>query len=102
MAVKNADAPAEDRKAFLEELIVRRELAVNFVRFNPNYENFDSCEPWADVTHANMPRCPCLPLHEKQLENAETHDPLWNAAQKQMVLTGWMHGYLRCIGPRRS
>ena len=32
---------------------------------------------------------------EKQLENAESHDPLWNAAQKQMVLTGWMHGYLR-------
>jgi len=35
-------------------------------------------------------------LHsDKQLENVETHDPLWNAAQKQMVLTGWMHGYLR-------
>ena len=32
---------------------------------------------------------------EKQLEQAETHDPLWNAAQKQMVLTGWMHNYLR-------
>ena len=32
---------------------------------------------------------------EGQLENAETHDPLWNAAQKQMVLMGWRHGYLR-------
>ena len=32
---------------------------------------------------------------EKQLEQAQTHDPLWNAAQKQMVLTGWMHNYLR-------
>ncbi len=96
MAVKNADAPAEDRKAFLEELIVRRELAVNFVRFNRNYENFDACEPWADVTqrkHLSDPR-PYL-YSEKQLEDAETHDPLWNAAQKQMVLTGWMHGYLR-------
>ena len=52
LAVQRADAPAEDRNAFLEELIVRRELAVNFVRFNRNYENFDACEPWADVTHA--------------------------------------------------
>ena len=96
MAVRNADAPAEDRQAFLEELIVRRELAVNFVRFNRNYKNFDACEPWADVTqrkHARDPR-PYL-YSEKQLENAETHDPLWNAAQKQMVLSGWMHGYLR-------
>jgi deoxyribodipyrimidine photo-lyase len=96
MAVKNADAPAEDRKAFLEELIVRRELAVNFVRFNPNYENFDSCEPWADVTHRKHAADARAYLYtEKHLENAETHDPLWNAAQKQMVLTGWMHGYLR-------
>lgn len=96
LAVQRAEAPAQDRKAFLEELIVRRELAVNFVRFNPNYENFDSCEPWADVTqrkHARDPRQ--YSYCEKQLENAETHDPLWNAAQKQMALTGWMHGYLR-------
>jgi deoxyribodipyrimidine photo-lyase len=96
LAVQDAMAPLQDRQAFLEELIVRRELAVNFVRFNPNYENFDSCEPWADVTqrkHAQDPRQ--YLYNERQLENADTHDPLWNAAQKQMVLTGWMHGYLR-------
>ena len=72
------------------------ELAVNFVRFNANYENFDSCEPWADGTqrkHAQDARQ--YLYNERQLENAETHDPLWNAAQKEMVLTGWMHGYLR-------
>ena len=96
LAVKSAHAPLQDRKAFLEELIVRRELAVNFVRFNSNYESFDSSEPWADRS---------LRIHlgderkylytEQQLENAETHDPLWDAAQKQMVLAGWMHGYLR-------
>jgi len=96
LAVRSADAPAQERNAYLEELIVRRELAINFVRFNSNYESFDSSEPWADRTlrmHARDPR-PHL-YTEKQLENAETHDPLWNAAQKQMVLTGWMHGYLR-------
>lgn len=96
LAVRSSAVPSQDRKAFLEELIVRRELAVNFVRFNADYEKFDSCEPWADLTlrlHIRDPR-PSL-YTESQLENAETHDPLWNAAQKQMVLTGWMHGYLR-------
>jgi deoxyribodipyrimidine photo-lyase len=96
LAVKNADAPAEDKKAFLEELIVRRELAVNFVRYNAAYDRFDACEPWADRTlreHlADRRKQVCS---ETQLEQAETHDPLWNAAQKQMMLTGWMHGYLR-------
>jgi deoxyribodipyrimidine photo-lyase len=96
LAVQQADAPVEDRKAYLEELIVRRELAINFVRFNAHYENFEACEPWADVTHRKHAQDRRRYLYtERQLENAESHDPLWNAAQKQMVLTGWMHGYLR-------
>jgi deoxyribodipyrimidine photo-lyase len=96
LAVSESHAPAADREAFLEELIVRRELAINFVRFNPDYDSFNASEPWADQTlriHAKDPRNHLYT--EKQLDNAETHDPLWNAAQKQMVLTGWMHGYLR-------
>jgi deoxyribodipyrimidine photo-lyase len=75
---------------------VRRELAINFVRFNANYENFEACEPWADVTYRKHAHDRRRYLYtERQLENAESHDPLWNAAQKQMALTGWMHGYLR-------
>lgn len=96
LAVKDGDARAIDRQAFLEELIVRRELAVNFVRYNPHYDSADACEPWAARTlraHARDERK--FLYREAQLENAETHDPLWNAAQKQMVLTGWMHGYMR-------
>jgi deoxyribodipyrimidine photo-lyase len=96
LAIQESTAPVQDRAAFLEELIVRRELAVNFVRYNSNYENFDACEAWAKVTlrkHAQDKRR-FLYTH-RQLQNAETHDPLWNAAQKQMVLSGWMHGYLR-------
>lgn len=96
LAVKEADAPAADRAAFLEEFIVRRELAINFVRFNPAYDSFDASEPWADRTLRAHLRDPRKTIYsEAQLEAAETHDPLWNAAQKQMVLTGWMHGYLR-------
>jgi deoxyribodipyrimidine photo-lyase len=96
LAVRDADAPTRDRDAFLEELIVRRELAVNFVRYNAAYDRLDSAEPWAMRTlaaHCSDPR-----PHRytpQQLEQAETHDPLWNAAQRQMVCTGWMHGYLR-------
>ncbi len=95
-AVKTADAPQVAREAFLEQLIVRRELAVNFVRFNPMYDSMECLEPWADRSLAQhaFDRRPIL-YSEKELQNAETHDPLWNAAQKQLLLTGWMHNYLR-------
>lgn len=96
LAVQNADAPKADKDAFLNQIITWRELAVNFVRFNPNYDNFECAEPWAHRTlakHAKDLR-PIL-YTERQLENAETHDQLWNAAQMQMVNTGWMHNYMR-------
>jgi deoxyribodipyrimidine photo-lyase len=95
-AVRDADAPAVDRDAFLEEFIVRRELAVNFVRFNPRYETIAGCEPWAIRTLDAHRRDERRPRYvREQLESAVTHDPLWNAAQIQMVESGWMHGYLR-------
>lgn len=96
LAVKNANAPKEDREASLEQMIVRRELAINFVKFNPNYDRLQAAEPWALRTLKEHQRDEREYLYtEKQLENAETHDPLWNAAQQQMVISGWMHGYLR-------
>ena len=96
LAVMNADVPARDREAFLEEMIVRRELAINFVRYNLNYDRLRGCESWALRTlaaHARDRR-PFIYTY-RQLERAQTHDPLWNAAQTQMVRTGWMHSYLR-------
>jgi len=96
LAAQKADAPNADKEAFLNQIVVWRELAVNLVRFNPNYDNFECGEPWAHRTlaaHANDDR-PVL-YSERQLEDAETHDTLWNAAQIQMVTTGWMHNYLR-------
>lgn len=96
LAVRDAGGPAADRDAFLEEFIVRRELAVNFVRYNPRYDSLACAEPWAQRTlreHAADKRP--HPYTARQLENAETHDPLWNAAQRQMAVTGWMHGYVR-------
>jgi deoxyribodipyrimidine photo-lyase len=96
LAIDQADAPQADKEAFLSQLITWRELAVNLVRFHPDYDSFECAEPWAHRTlakHASDPR-PVI-YSEQQLENAETHDQLWNAAQMQMVTTGWMHNYLR-------
>ena len=96
LAVQKAEAPARDRDAFLEQLIVRRELSVNFVRYNPGYDRIVNAEPWAERTltaHARDARPHRYTF--AQLEQAATHDPLWNAAQQQMVVTGWMHNYLR-------
>jgi deoxyribodipyrimidine photo-lyase len=96
LAVEAADAPRADKDAFLNQVIVWRELSINLVHFNPNYDNFEVAENWAHKSlakHASDPR-PTL-YSATQLENAETHDPLWNAAQMQMVTTGWMHNYLR-------
>ncbi|MGA7574996.1 MAG: deoxyribodipyrimidine photo-lyase [Terriglobales bacterium] len=96
LAAQGADVPKDDKDAFLNQIITWRELAVNLVRFNPNYDSFDCAEPWAHRTLATHSRDERPVLYsESQLENAETHDRLWNAAQRQMVTTGWMHNYLR-------
>jgi len=96
LAVQRARAPRPAKEAFLEELIVRRELAVNFVARNPRYDRLEGCHEWARKTlreRAGDPR-PYL-YTESQLENALTHDPLWNAAQTEMATSGRMHGYMR-------
>jgi deoxyribodipyrimidine photo-lyase len=96
LAVERSDAPAKAKQAFLEQLIIRRELAVNFVRFNPAYDSVECLEPWAQRSLSEHVRDPRSVIYsKKQLDGGSTHDPLWNAAQKQMVLTGWMHNYLR-------
>jgi len=95
LAVQKSSAPKAAKEAFLEQLIVRRELAINFVRFNPDYDNFESAAAWAHKSLAEHADDARKTYSERQLENAETHDPLWNAAQRQMVLTGFMHNYMR-------
>ena len=94
--IGDSEASEEAKRAYLEQVIVRRELAINFVRFNPAYDSLECVEPWANrslAKHASDRR-PVV-YSQEQLENAETHDPLWNAAHKQMVRTGWMHSYMR-------
>jgi deoxyribodipyrimidine photo-lyase len=96
LAVRNAAAPQSARDAYLEELIVRRELAVNFVARNRHYDTLAGCHEWARKTLDQESRTEREFIYSAtQFEHAETHDPLWNAAQQEMVITGRMHGYLR-------
>ncbi len=82
--------------AFLEEVLVRRELAENFCHYEPHYDRVDAFPDWAKKTLAAHAQDPREYLYTRgQLEAAQTHDPLWNAAQRQLVVTGKIHGYLR-------
>ena len=94
--VMTCSAPRDAREAFLEELIVRRELSDNFCFYHRDYDSASCFPQWAKTTlqqHARDRR-PYI-YRRRDWEQARTHDPLWNAAQRQMMTTGKMHGYLR-------
>lgn len=94
--IMKCPAPKHSRDAFLEELIIRRELSDNFCFFNPDYDSIQGFPLWAQKTlnDHRKDRRPYL-YSLKQFEYGETHDDLWNAAQREMVTFGKMHGYLR-------
>jgi deoxyribodipyrimidine photo-lyase len=88
--------PATAREAFLEELIVRRELSMNFVFYNEHYDAYESLPDWARKTLAEHAKDRREVLYgPEQWERAGTHDPYWNAAQREMMITGKMHNYMR-------
>jgi deoxyribodipyrimidine photo-lyase len=94
LQVQAAGGPGAD--AYLEELIIRRELSFNFVYFNKNYDNPECLPDWAKTTleqHSFDEREYVYSFTD--LENAKTHDSYWNAAQTEMVRNGKMHGYMR-------
>ena len=85
------------RDSYFNELIAWRELSVNFVRTHPDtYDSAGCAEDWSKKTIAEHARDERDHLYTRdQLEQAQTYDDLWNAAQIQMVRHGWMHNYLR-------
>ncbi len=92
--------PRADRNvaAFLEQLIVRRELAFNFCAREPRYNALEALPDWARKTlaeHDDDEREYVYSLRE--FEEARTHDPLWNACQDEIRLTGTMHNYVRML-----
>jgi len=89
---------SEPAEAFLDQLITWRELGFNMCRQRPDYAEYDSLPDWAQATlakHASDPRPVVYTLAE--LAAARTHDPLWNAAQRQLLTEGRMHNYLRML-----
>ncbi|WP_462325933.1 deoxyribodipyrimidine photo-lyase [Desulfoplanes sp.] len=97
VALEAVESPrTEGQQAFLEQIIIRRELTDNFCLYNPHYDSIEGIPAWGRAT---------LDTHRDDVreyvytrdtwEAAATHDPLWNAAQRQMVRTGSMHGYMR-------
>ncbi len=85
-----------DRDAFLEELVVRRELAVNYARFEPEYDRWAALPEWARATLRDHRDDGREHVYTRaQLERADTHDPYWNAAMREMRYTGYMHNHMR-------
>jgi deoxyribodipyrimidine photo-lyase len=86
-------------ESFVDELLTWREIGYNFCHLRPDdYDRYESLPDWAQATlerHASDPRPHLYSLD--QLEQAETHDPLWNAAQRQLRGEGRIHNYLRML-----
>ncbi|MBN2231171.1 MAG: deoxyribodipyrimidine photo-lyase, partial [Candidatus Thorarchaeota archaeon] len=91
LVILGTASPGEE--SYLEELIVRRELSMNFVRYNDSYDSFDCLPNWARTTlddHKDDYREHSY--SRKEFEDYQTHDPYWNSAQKQLVVDGKIHG----------
>jgi len=96
IALKIGQTESPGKDSYLEELIVRRELSMNYVYYNNSYDAFEGLPDWCKRTldsHEKDSREYIYSL--KDFENANTHDPYWNAAQNEMTHTGKMHGYMR-------
>ncbi len=95
-AVRRNPSLQAARDSYMNELVVWRELSVNFVRYQAEYDSPGCADNWAKETIAEHDRDEREVLYTlPQLEDAKTYDELWNAAQIQMVRYGWMHNYLR-------
>jgi deoxyribodipyrimidine photo-lyase len=96
LAAQSTGAPADALQAFLEQLIVRRELADNWCLYNADYDSVVGFPAWALQTLANHVEDPRRHTYTlPQLNEEATHDPLWNAAQRHLREEGYLHGYLR-------
>ena len=104
LSVLSADAPDEAADAFLEQLVVRRELAFNFCRHTPvkGQTSLSTLPDWARETLADHAADPRPALYDRStLARAETGDELWNAAQRELVATGVIHNYMRMLWAKK-
>jgi deoxyribodipyrimidine photo-lyase len=100
--VRAAEAGEADKAAFLEQLLVRRELSWNHAFYNPDYDRFDGLPEWGRDTLAGAAGDPRKALYSlNDLEASATHDEVWNAANREMTATGFMHNYMRMLWAKR-
>jgi len=91
-------APAAEGTAFLNEMLVWRELALNFCMRNPRFRTLEALPEWVHRSMARHASDPRTALYDRDtLERGETHDALWNAAQRELVATGTMHNVTRML-----
>jgi deoxyribodipyrimidine photo-lyase len=96
LEVSGAPTGRNSREPFLEELIIRRELADNFCFYNPDYDSIEGFPEWAQKTlHAHRKDKRNYIYTTDEFEGARTHDDLWNASQTEVMKRGKMHGYMR-------
>jgi deoxyribodipyrimidine photo-lyase len=102
VALKAVASGSPGRVAFIEELVVRRELSMNFTTYNGAYDRFEGLPAWARSTLLEHRRDRREAVYAAaELEAARTHDPYWNAAQVQLLTRGGIHGYLRMYWGKR-
>ena len=89
---------SENAEMFLDQLVTWRELGQRFADQNPDCERYGSQPDWAvDTLEAHRADIREFAYTREQFEQARTHDPLWNAAQRCLVREGWMPNYLRML-----
>lgn len=96
LEIIKSNTSRENKEAFLEELIVRKELSDNFCHYSQDYKTLNSILTWAkDTLNAHKTDIRAYIYNLKQFENGETHEKLWNKIQQNLLKTGKIHGYLR-------
>jgi deoxyribodipyrimidine photo-lyase len=96
LEVEKAEVDPQSKKAFLDEILVWKEISDNFCYYNPLYNSFEGFPAWAKESlnaHRQDRREFVYTLQE--FEAGKTHDPLWNASQMELLRRGKMHGYMR-------
>lgn len=92
------EAPPAEAESFVNEMVVWRELSLNFCWYNAAYRTLDALPEWARKSMAEHEEDERASLYSvAELERAETHDELWNAAQRELIETGTMHNFVRML-----
>ncbi len=89
---------SKSAEAFVDEFVTWRELGYNMCAHSKSYDSFSSLPDWAKQTlreHKDDERKYVYSL--KEFEAAQTHDEIWNAAQRELVATGRLHNYMRML-----